>query len=135
MSTIENMIPTKSDVIAMRRAADSAERTFNKMGLRVANAEARLRYFESELIVAKRNKANPLRVGEVILERDAARVERDIIEQQWNNQLDLHGELWVKYCAAHDLQAKAEAEAEAHIRALEAKDAEGRKQLPWAMRN
>jgi hypothetical protein len=105
---MQKPIPTYDQVVAMRAAADSAERTFNKFGLRASSAEGLLRYLESELIVAKR-KNLPLRVVEVQAERDEAKVAFDAAEKLWNEQLDLHDRLWADYCVALEAFQTAEA--------------------------
>ena len=115
MSQSQNQSPTYEEVVAMRSAADSAERTFNKIGTRLAHAENVARYFESELIVAKRNKKNPLRVDEVRKERDDAVAEKDAVEMRWYEQLELHDRLWSTYCQAHAAFQIAEAKAKAKV--------------------
>lgn len=99
MSTIQSKIPTYEEVVAMRAAADKAERIFNKIGLDVAAAEFKLRYLESELIIAKRKKQVE-RVKELRGFRDEARASALAVENTWNDQLDLQGRLWTSYCAA-----------------------------------
>jgi len=99
MSTIQSKIPTYEEVVAMRAAADKAERIFNKIGLAVAEAQFKLRYFESELIIAKRKK-QAQRIQELRGFRDEALASALAVENTWNDQLDLQGRLWTSYCAA-----------------------------------
>jgi hypothetical protein len=123
---MQNPIPTYDQVVAMRATADEAERTFKKISIRVSSAEGLLRHFESELIVAKREK-NEQRVIQLQPERDAAKVALDAAEQLWNDQLDLHDRLWAAYCVALEAFQTAEAAAAA---AEEAEDAE--REERWA---
>jgi len=111
MSTIQDKTPTYEQVCAMRAEADNAERIFEKIGTKVVHAENNLRYLESEVIVAK--KYDDLRLIDLIAERDAARLQRDDIHKQWNDQLEHHDNLWNSYCLALDKYLAAEAEAEA----------------------
>jgi antitoxin component of RelBE/YafQ-DinJ toxin-antitoxin module len=107
----ENQTPTYEQVVAMRHAADSAERTFNKLGLHVSSAVNLFRYLDSELIVAKR-KNLPLRVIEIQAERDEAKSAVDLAELRWNEQLDLHDRLWAAYCVALEAYNVAQSAAE-----------------------
>ena len=94
-------------IIAMRAAADKAERVFNRIGLLVANAEHRLRFFTNEITLFKRAKKD---TTELETQRAAAAAVVEAAQAEWNAALEKHEELWGAYIAASKAEEAAEAE-------------------------
>lgn len=93
-------------IIAMRAAADEAEREFNRKGVHAANAEYHLRWAENELTLLKRAKKDTTAAKK---ERDEAAAAVEAAQADWTAALEKHEELWGAYIAASEAAEAAEA--------------------------
>jgi hypothetical protein len=100
-----------ANTIACRTAADKQERVFNRIGQRVASANAVVNWAVNQLTVVKKAKrgvawavaqmgSKSVSVEEAEAEIVAAKETMRVEEEAWNEALERHEELWKVYLVA-----------------------------------
>ena len=118
---MESFLEQNAKTIACRAAADKAERVMDRIGQRVVNANAGVKWAEGQVILVKKanrgvtyarqevgNKSLEQAEAEVVAAKEKAHFE----EEAWNSAYVRHEELWNIYLETLDAWQKARVEME-----------------------